>query len=654
MLHREQKRISNGHYKKSFAEEIFILAIIITFAGFAGAVIWGSNGLKYYIDHWRQLTLLTFLFPLSIYLFLKISLVLRWCLYWILVTTAILFFLDTTERLSNDRGSIGMWVFIGFICVESATLLVYFWTRLVYPKFVARISESDPLKFWNIEPHPTKKGYFFRKPMFLAKKKFSYIGAVNEKNEPHGFGKWTSDWKTGEVLSGLWENGYPIGPFRSREYQTGYSFANQRIAFVSTDRSSFSRTSTKYRGKFWYGVVSVECSVSGKFFSDLPQTKYIVKPFDESEAQERNQDPIRVLLDKLVHYEELNHRFHEPRNEILVRATPSGFEVPGYTPEANQSPYQLQIRHKSSSIHSSDDISMTRVKSLEPMFDIAGWKMDRPAREALVFITGFNCSVKIACELFGQMITLGGLGSSIKPFVYKWPGGTLVDYYKAKAISKSQQTKDDLIRFFQDLGKAGFHKIHILSHSMGARLVVNSATEFERVFQPIQAQFNSSTTLHQHRDRMKLASVTFLNPETPLTSFKEFHFPLLKSYTDLITIYGSTNDIALLAAEYVFSGKPMLGSRVHDLVHSDHIAQDPEDALDEEDDYLDLDIVDTTELDINIHAVRHVYFSVNKFVIDDIIDLVFTGHRARDRTHRLLNLGRNVYGFLAAPSYVVK
>jgi hypothetical protein len=149
--------------------------------------------------------------------------------------------------------------------------------------------------------------------------------------------------------------------------------------------------------------------------------------------------------------------------------------------------------------------------------------------------------------------------------------------------------------------------------------------------------------------KAQLSSMTFLNPETPLDDFREIHYELLKKYCKLITMYGSNNDIALLASEYIFSRRQIIGCHVHDMVlnpNSDLESLDLE--------YMDIDVIDTTELDINIHAVRHMYFNLNKFVIDDVFDLVSTRARARSREHRVLNIGGNVFGFLAAPSYLVK
>ena len=49
--------------------------------------------------------------------------------------------------------------------------------------------------------------------MFLGR--ITYEGQLNEKNQPHGLGEWFDT--MGENLFGYWEDGVPVGPFRSRE-----------------------------------------------------------------------------------------------------------------------------------------------------------------------------------------------------------------------------------------------------------------------------------------------------------------------------------------------------------------------------------------------------------------------------------------------------
>ena len=68
---------------------------------------------------------------------------------------------------------------------------------------------------------------------------------------------------------------------------------------------------------------------------------------------------------------------------------------------------------------------------------------------------------------------------------------------------------------------------------------------------------------------------------------------------------------------------------------------------------LDMDVIDVSWMDNNVHSLRHSFFNVNRWMIDDLREIVSTLKRARDRTARMTHRFANVYSFLAAPSYVV-
>ena len=68
---------------------------------------------------------------------------------------------------------------------------------------------------------------------------------------------------------------------------------------------------------------------------------------------------------------------------------------------------------------------------------------------------------------------------------------------------------------------------------------------------------------------------------------------------------------------------------------------------------LDMDVIDTSWMDSNIHELRHNYFNVNRYMIDDIREVISTKRRAHLRTGRLTHRRGNVWSFLAAPKYIV-
>ena len=67
--------------------------------------------------------------------------------------------------------------------------------------------------------------------------------------------------------------------------------------------------------------------------------------------------------------------------------------------------------------------------------------------------------------------------------------------------------------------------------------------------------------------------------------------------------------------------------------------------------YLALDVVDTASLDSNVHELRHCYFNLNAFIVDDLAEIVTTRRRACMR-RRLTATSGNVWVFLAAPGHI--
>jgi len=68
---------------------------------------------------------------------------------------------------------------------------------------------------------------------------------------------------------------------------------------------------------------------------------------------------------------------------------------------------------------------------------------------------------------------------------------------------------------------------------------------------------------------------------------------------------------------------------------------------------LDLDVIDTSWMDANVHAMRHNMFNVNRWVVDDLREIIYTQKRARFRNQRLIHRSGNVWSFLAAPKHIV-
>jgi hypothetical protein len=73
----------------------------------------------------------------------------------------------------------------------------------------------------------------------------------------------------------------PQGPFGSTEAGTGYMFGSVRVGWCMQNASSWEAQNFKIsrdpEGHSW-GVASVECSISGKFFAALPCVELCAGP----------------------------------------------------------------------------------------------------------------------------------------------------------------------------------------------------------------------------------------------------------------------------------------------------------------------------------------------------------------------------------------
>jgi esterase/lipase superfamily enzyme len=634
MYKRELRRDSNGHYKRSSSEQLWTLLIIITFLSLVGAVVYGSNSLQYYMEKWKEFTLITFLFPVIVYIILKVSILMKWILYWIIVATGILFLLDTTDLFKNNP-LVAQYVFGGFVLIELITFFTYIWIQQIYPNLVLYFALGNPKQFWDIQSlsrpgfYTCKSGWGFKR-----RKTFYFEGDVDSLGRPDGVGKFIGEWSNSEILSGFFSDGYPMAPFKSREYRTGYTFAAVRIGFVATDAAGFKHSSFSRLERKKYGVAGVECSTSGRFFSDLPHAELILDPYKTDLS-------LQECLDGIVHFQDL----FGPKKQterVVVELTRNGIQIPGYrlvsTDPLARKRVQIHTNRRNGSTMTLTNREGEMPPNEELSLEIDGWVHEDRPTEVLLYIPGFNASMESAMETLGQMLTLGNLPPRIKPIIFGWPGGTLVLYAKAIKVATSYTTVDDFIQVIEELGSVGIQKVHILCHSMGSRIVTAATHRFHEVFGYEKPSTPTVEISDDTQGKVQLGSVTFINPETSLDDFCNVQYDLLRAHTPLITVYANESDIALKSAEWI-TFQRMLGNHVRHLSrHGDS---------------LDLDVVDTTALDMNIHAAKHSYFNLNKYIVDDVVDVITNCKRAVDREGRLLNIESNIYCFLSAPSYVV-
>lgn len=210
---------------------------------------------------------------------------------------------------------------------------------------------------------------------------------------------------------------------------------------------------------------------------------------------------------------------------------------------------------------------------------------------------------------------------------------------------------------------------------MGCKLVLNYVKAFDEIFQ-IRSKKSGGNTSNTFKEKptsitmdaenstislssaaqktpspsiittkkMKLSSITLLNPDTSLSQFVNADYQQISKYCNHITVYTNKRDFALRVREFMSKEKSLGRHTGSDLYFEKRL--------------LNIDLIDTTQLDVNIHKLRHNFFNLNRILVDDLYDIIVLGRKANERKSRLNRklhgVGKEgiVYTFLVAPSYV--
>jgi Alpha/beta hydrolase of unknown function (DUF900) len=243
-------------------------------------------------------------------------------LYWMFIYLPLTFTmlaLVMDDAVHNDlRGELTSGAIVGilFLIAECLALFIFVSIYFLYPRLVNstwfRQHNRAALMFWNVvvvadwtfsytkrksrlllgRNHICKyQGDFAQQPQQQPPQQQDSSGGGGENNKngglllPHGTGQWFDDSAEGEILHGHWHYGNPVAPFISRQFKTGDAFIAVRLAYMlASDDDGFDGSSSAASSKFFptnqnapkCGIVSVECSVSGAFYNELPCTREYV------------------------------------------------------------------------------------------------------------------------------------------------------------------------------------------------------------------------------------------------------------------------------------------------------------------------------------------------------------------------------------------
>lgn len=519
------------------------------------------------------------------------------------------------------------------------------------------------------------------------REEFMYIGEVDSDGRPHGGGFWYDSSFHGECLRGEWVHGAPAGMWFSREYGTGAHFLQCAVGYA-TARSDCKKDTLHKSALFphkdqelRFGLGQVEASFAGGFFPFLPAVNY-------HSQMSSGED----LVEQLLHVYQKRQAHEEPSNlrlEVLPEATFHDM----YVGEWSQVP-----------IHFCEGECLGYV----PEQTISHAKSLRPSAEALVFIHGFNCDLATALGRVAQTFSLGNMPPHIVPFVFSYAGGAELTYFQARA--RFADYGADLRSFLEILARH-FTEVHILTHSCGAEFFFTNWPEIADCFTLRRSSVSSRVTgrngrnakqqrwVARHSRRMDdegmlhLATLTMLNPDV-LFGMAERLLPDILRRAEHFTAYSDSNDGALfwsgvvrcLLSAVTGNGckkQPLLGKSVQPLFwdgyelkrghergmkrrhsldsritggprvmsgpvsHLSSLVNKPQIPGDGS-----VDIIDCSNIDQNVHALRHNYFMLNTQMVEDVCDLIGHRQKAPNRSRLCQHSDGNVFSFLSPPSFL--
>lgn len=382
------------------------------------------------------------------------------------------------------------------------SLISYLLRCFIYPALLHhyRNSPSFVERFLAVEPASAAgpRGTFsckYRLPFPLTfsttKHVFRFRGSTDSQGFAEGWGRVSDSAPSGELLEGWFEKGLPVPPFTSAEKGRFNAWEGLRVGFAGAtgiDGFSHSGTWRDPLGLSW-GVATVECSVAGRFFRNMPQGTIHV--------------PRAVPSNPVEHMK-----------GTILPALCAG--IPGHYTDLAQREAIVYVHGLKQSLHSSAK-KLAQLVSLAsfPASRYSLWCFDWPGGSAL----SFNHTRKES----GSAETEAELAQFLRILI---DGGCKRVHLIGHSIGCRVVT--NLARD----GGAGFSKLF------------RSAAAGEDEEAVVETDSNSE-------NKAELASVILINPEILLHDFILNRFAGTKKYCSSLTIYADRSDNALLLAELI-------------------------------------------------------------------------------------------------------
>ncbi len=231
-------------------------------------------------------------------------------------------------------------------------------------------------------------------------------------------------------------------------------------------------------------------------------------------------------------------------------------------------------------------------------------------RKVFVFIHGFATHFAIATQRAAQIAF--DLKFKGTPVVFSWPsqGSSSPLAYTADE-NNMNWSMSTLKSFLLDiLALSGASEIHLIAHSMGSRALAGALRSI-------------STEMGTDQSHL-FSEIIFFAPDIDSDYFKKEIIPKIKKVSKGITLYASSNDMALKLSKTIHGDMPRAGDS------GDMILVAPE-----------ITTIDVSEIDDSMDG--HSYYSENRSVLQDLFLLLNFGFPSEKRNLLKKDFGDSFY-----------
>lgn len=534
------------------------------------------------------------------------------------------------------------------------------------------------------------------------REEFMYVGEVDEKERPHGEGVWWDTSFHGECLRGEWFEGMPAGSWTSREYGTGAQFMQCAVGYVTSrgdcQQNALNKSSflPHKESQLRYGIGYVEASFAGGFFPFLPSVEY-----------HNEMDSVEDMVGRLVQSYHKRQAAEDP--QLRVEVIPQESEASLFS-GVKMTQVFVSFPEGENVGYIAESAVVERLRtpmrnSLEALVFIHGFNCDLATamgRIAQTFSLGnmaphivpfvFSYSGGTELSYFQAKAHFKDYGSELAEFLRSLRG-----HFSEVHILTHSCGAEFLFTNWSSIAECFMpsrRKRPDVASSRGAA-ENNNSTKRPRWIPKHSRHFGTQDDLSLH-----MATLTMLNPDVELDTVKRL-LPDIMHSAEHFTAYNDSNDGALFWSGVVrrlsnglsckgFHRRKLLGTAVQPLFLED---QDVRTILHSGSSRgmrrrhtLDgvsatrptrsrvlsglghqlsqmlhpprvqgdgtIEIIDCSNIEQNVHALRHNYFMLNTQMVEDVCELIGRRQKAQHRVRLCQHSNGNVYSFLSPPAFL--